>query len=791
MKPINLLAGLSLLIYFNDAAAQSYEIAFQNRVNQIVNRLADTAAIKANPGYFVQEFSGPGSKPDPEKHVWPVVIARLKKYGNSDTCANRLLAKYKNRSPFHFTYVGMARIICEFGNATNMLAFKQTYLQQVWNRTDSYNPWTGEGTENHINMNKTSGYLYAQKSLGNPGFPNASSKIAELKTWLKWYSKNLYSKGNSEWNSSSYESYNLVGWLNLFDFAEDPEVRKIARAVLDYFACEIALHSSQGLTGGAESRGNITSWGSGEDYISWIWFGNQGRLMGTNFWINSEYSQAVHAAVSTYRPPNLLIKIARKEISVPALFQTSRPDYNQNTASFVKQYFYVDKGFTIGSAMIPVNGFSGGNSQFCNWKLVGKIKPSANQNPQVVTGGSRFYGATDGKGKTPWDQYVQHENVLIQFNKISSVANEIINKDTLLFTNPVTGWKAKWQSDFYQRFPNDIARRNPVGFQKGSISKNISYLTFPKNSPRGNAIATQFKSNIFFIELDSTFLAIRSISSIQPSSPASDGTLRYCVEDNALQGALCGLITEAGNWIDYSSFSAFQDSVVKKTSLDKSLISNNKIIYKNLKGRVLEAIFTENGPTSSEPLYDWGFGATSQQLFQSTPPFLQPNWQDGIGRGRIPELYVDGQDVGYKLNKWPIYNGPGLSLDESRLLLSKDSSDLRVFYEINYSGDLPVFNSGILLTSNKLFQNGNEEPLELFPNPASHEVMVKAKGISIGESLETLVFSVNGALVWNRKDLIYTKEGLTIPASSLTIGTYQVIVKTRNKKFAGRLILSR
>jgi hypothetical protein len=637
-------------------------------------------------------------------------------------------------------------------------------------------------------MNKTSGYLYAQNSLGNPSFPSAETRMAEVKQWMQWFSKRLYTMGNSEWNSSTYESYNLVGWLNVYDFALDPEVKNIARSVLDFYCLEIALHCSQGLTGGAESRGNITGWGSGEDFISWLWFGAQGRLLGNGFWSGQEYSQAMHAALSTYRPNPMVVKLARKQISLPAYFSASRPDYGQNKAALVKQNLYAERGFTLGSAMIPVTGFAGGNSQYCNWKLVSKIKPVAGANPQVVMGGSRYYNDKDGKGKTPWDQYVQHKNVLIQFNKIPSNAAAIINTDTLLYSAPVTGWKAKWLADFDLRFPNDADRNNPVGFRKGSLARNISYVTYPKTNPSAVPVATTFRNNVFFVALDSTFLAVRSLALTQPSAPADESATRSFIADNAPQGSLCGLITEAASLKDYSSFLAFQDSVLAKTSLDKSQIAADKITYKNLKGINLEATFTKDGPAPAEPIYDWGYGPTTPQIYQTTPPFLQPEWQGGVGCGTVPSLLVNGENVGYQLNNWPVLDGPGASIKDSSLLLTSDSSGLTLFYQVDYTGNLPIFSSGILTSvSNKL--KTKFQVLELFPNPASQEVTARAKGIPSGEDVDVEVFSLKGDRVWNGNNIPYKEEGLKISSFDLGSGIYQVVLKTRKSAFYGRLIL--
>ena len=163
-------------------------------------------------------------------------------------------------------------------------------------------------------MSRTSGYLYAQYALGNPLFPQASRKLADTKSWILYYSKRIYQTGTGEWNSSVYQSYSIAGWLNLYDLAADVEVRNAARAVLDYYTAESALHTFYGITSGAEMRGSSsTSTVSGYDYLSWMWFGNSPKdQTASSFWTPKEYSQSVHAAVSTYRPNPIAVSLAFK-----------------------------------------------------------------------------------------------------------------------------------------------------------------------------------------------------------------------------------------------------------------------------------------------------------------------------------------------------------------------------------------------------------------------------------------------------------------------------------------------
>ena len=119
---------------------------------------------------------------DPEKYYWPKVMARFEKYGQRDSLGNAWIEALKDRSPFHFTLVGMARILYLYPESPALREHQRTILKRVFERTDSYNAWTGEGTENHTNMARCSGFLHAQKALDFPDeFPEARMRYEQMK----------------------------------------------------------------------------------------------------------------------------------------------------------------------------------------------------------------------------------------------------------------------------------------------------------------------------------------------------------------------------------------------------------------------------------------------------------------------------------------------------------------------------------------------------------------------------------------------------------------------------------
>ncbi|NJK98936.1 MAG: hypothetical protein HC905_32095 [Bacteroidales bacterium] len=370
---------------------------------------------------------------DPEKVYWPVTIARLYKYGLNDSLANKYIDSevFLNRKPFHFIYVGMARLFPLYSHAPAMKKNKLIYLKNISERRDSYNPWTCEGTENHVNMSRTSGYIFAGLMEEYPGeFPDAASRKKEMKDWIKYYSKTIFYTGTGEFNASTYGIYNIIGWLNLFDFAKDKEVKEMARAVLDYYASELALHYTQGMTGGAESRGEPSVKGCDKetDILSWLWFGNASFNVEDELKKNKNNKnplQVVHAATSSYFPPKQIVDLASNKYK-GSFYCNSKPAYLLDNPSIYKNFSMPVK-FTLGSACYPYGAFASSTYKNVTWKMIAKVDDEEMKHPQMITGGGLYYSDRKGRMRNPWLQTVQYKNILIQLNKMPVNAGEIVD----------------------------------------------------------------------------------------------------------------------------------------------------------------------------------------------------------------------------------------------------------------------------------------------------------------------------------------------------------------------------
>lgn len=513
-----------------------------------------------------------------------------------------------------------------------------------------------------------------------------------MKQWISYFSQKIFQTGTGEFNSAIYAPYNIIGWLNLYDFATDREVKQMARAVLDYYACEMALHYSQAMTGGSDLRGKrcTESFKGAAAYLGWLWFGDSPQPLDKSNLnqgddCNNALIQPVHAATSTYRVPGIAAKLAKGKLTNPAMYYNSKPGYLLEKPSSIKQTFYRTDKYSMGAGYFPYGGWSAGDHQIVSWKLISRVAKGKNKTAQYVSGigmenpAGKHY--CHGNQRSPFDQLVHHRNVLIQMTRVPENSKRIEATIQKIYND----WQSKWERDFYKRFPNDTDRGMPVHFQYLDVSVNRSSLIFRD----AGHLVSDLRQNILFIELEKTWLAIRSLRKDRPFDLkfSEDEEYRYAGV-KASRGTVCGLIVEVSARDEYPNMQAFQEAIIQKTQLDnEQLDSHNTITYLGLKGDTITCRYNVSG-SFYEPLFDWGYGPTEPMMIHTSPPFKQPKWPEGIGHGKIASWWVNGEKV--LTNKpWPVYDGPGLFIGKGRLELTAGEK----IYEIDYTGDLPVFNN--------------------------------------------------------------------------------------------------
>lgn len=773
---------IPFILFLSMSVQAQNEEAFEQRVGDLIDHVADVYAANS-PGWD----NNNSSVPDPEKYAWPSVLARFDKYGIDDAMGNIRIETFRNNSPFHFPFVGMARIMSLYPEAPKMMEHKKRYLEQVWQRDDSFNAWTGEGTENHVNMNRTSGYLYAQHVLEagyqDELFQDAGEKLQSMKEWIMYWSKQIYKSGTAEWNSSTYGVHNIVGWLNLYDFAADEEVKKAARAVLDYYASELALHYTQGITGGAEMRGGSAyrSVRTDTDYLSWLWFGDSPRQVTFE---GNQPIYSMYAATSTYRPPAAAIELARKEVTSPAMYYGSKPSYLFDHTSYVKQTFYIDPNYTLGAAYLPYGGWSGGDWQIVSWKLVGRVEAdesNVENHADFVSGGGMYF-QDRGLHRKPFDQLVHHENVLVQLSKVPTDASDIKAVIEPMFED----WHAKWKADFTERFPTESWKVNQphVNFQSQDVTQNSSFISIRR---KDRNVEFEMENELLFVKLEKVYLAIRSIHQPQPTEPQVQGDF-YKVEDTAAPGVLSGFVMEVGSVADFSSFDDFKSEITEKTSLDRSrAATENTITYQNLQEDILEITYSGEG-SFTEPIFDWGFGVENPQVKLTSPPFMQPEWPSGAGHGKLARWKVNGEEVTVS-EDWPVFEGPNLLLQDSKLVMRAPGE--RTEYTVDYSGEVPAFSEKELVTGFNREQPEKEPSIFSYPNPSGTQIKIVFH-LPVSTYVTLTVFDNQGKVVKQliREDLRETgRHKIVLPTGTLTPGQYLCHLTSSVKVASTKLIV--
>lgn len=574
---------------------------------------------------IAQDYTPPSMNiGDPEKYYWPKTIARLELYGEKDSLANNWIYTFSNRSPFHFTLVGMVRILFLYPNAPAIKKNRVTIIGKVFDRTDSYNCWTAEGTENHINMSRTSGYLYAQEALRiKYRQEEAQLHMRNMKSWLLAYRNRILENGNAEWNSGIYGLYNLIGWLNLYDFAEDEEVKLAAKQVCDYYAAEAALHYSWGVVGGAEMRGNGIGHnvGNSSAFLGWFWFGENAQLPIQR---GREYIQLVHPATSNFQPNPALLALAQKRISQPFEAKLQMPDYGIKKQGFCQNKFYASPFFTLGSSQNSYGGWTGSTSQIVSWKMVGKPVKEG-ETPFQMSGNGLYYKDLRGKIRDPFTQVVQHNQTLVLLSFTPKKLVEIENEIQTL----VKDWSAKWQSDFRKRFPMDREKENVVKLIKQRKRKSGSYLCIDRRA------VIEEHARGWFVKMGDSYASISALSRGTTKLKKVPQEADFIFLEQTVQPeTLSGFIVEFGDSNVFENFDGFK-SKMQNTRL--VLKDGLKIAYTDSEGKELEVSFEPNG-TFEEAIVDWGYGITSPQIETTEAQFVQPNWPIGFGHGKMAKV---------------------------------------------------------------------------------------------------------------------------------------------------------
>jgi hypothetical protein len=170
-------------------------------------------------------------------------------------------------------------------------------------------------TDNLRGMREVAVYLFAEQS-GNELIRNL------YKARIRRTAFSFWNVGNGEWDSEGYLGHTMSAYINLYDFAEDPEVRGYGKAILDFLFTSAAVKYRHGAWGGPLVRdyGNKSPF-STSAHTAWLYFGDAP--------MEPKHEELEHALFfsSAYRPPAAVTALARKQFTGPWELFASHPTY--------------------------------------------------------------------------------------------------------------------------------------------------------------------------------------------------------------------------------------------------------------------------------------------------------------------------------------------------------------------------------------------------------------------------------------------------------------------------------
>ncbi len=250
-----------------------------------------------------------------------------------------------------------ARMKKAFGNLTEKDPLRRPHAAfkgggEGWT-PEVKNSWVDvRNTDNLRFMRDTSVYLMAGES-GN-------KEVRDLyKQRLTEHVRAMYDIGMGEWDSENYLGHSFEPWLNLYDFAQDEQVKLLAKGALDWISAAAAVKYFHGGFNGPSKR----------DYYHMAPFKAAAGVFALYFGDSTvepdpDYDH-VYLITSNYRPPQAVVELARKNFKKPVELQLSHPTYEHfhegkgNEPEFF-EFQYIANSYQLGSLPTGTTGDTNG-----------------------------------------------------------------------------------------------------------------------------------------------------------------------------------------------------------------------------------------------------------------------------------------------------------------------------------------------------------------------------------------------------------------------------------------------
>lgn len=445
----------------------------------------------------------------------------------------------------------------------------------------------GRNTDNLRAMRETSVYLMAQET------GNEETRLL-YKEKIRRYVWALYNIGMGEWDSTVYHGHTFAPYLNLYDFAQDQEVKQMAKAALDWMSAAAAIKYYRGGWAGPVKRdygGDNLVFGSSAARTFWLYFGD-------NIQPNPKPEMdTLHLITSSYRPPAAIVALAKKQFSKPVEILATKPLYenwkpgNDQKPGYWETTF-IGETYQMGSI---AGTFADGD--VAPFKLM-------TYNSKI---GVDYFVANTGEGwvkqgKNKGDQIGQSQNLLIWLHS-NLDSSPTGNKTNFLFQLPNTAKREIDQDIWFLKLEKTWLALFPINLS------NYQIVTIP-NQKRAERYQDQ-------------------------------KTLKATINS----GKYSGFALIIGEKSNYQSYKNFKRVIKQEFQLDLSNINQGKVALKKSEVNQLSLTFNQDNLlpflTKKNAAHQWDNNLAIYNSLQEDKSPIYLGWKEGNLKIKVNDLNFD------------------------------------------------------------------------------------------------------------------------------------------------------
>ncbi|WP_169513390.1 Ig-like domain-containing protein [Flexithrix dorotheae] len=334
------------------------------------------------------------------------------------------------------------------------------------------NSWVDvRATDNLKLMRECAVYLFAEEI--------DNTVIRDIyKQRIKNHVATLYHVGYSEWDSDPYYAHVVPPLLSLYSYTVDPDMKKIAKAGIDWYMMTGAAKYYRGTMAGPFKRvygpGSSFSLQSASATVPYAYFGGAPDLS------NKKHERDDYIIfLSDYRPPQAIYNLAHKDIPDYTEQLNTYPAYGtfnptSATAPYSFETMYYGKNFRMGSAVNVASDWDmtpyGVTMYDSNLGAVPFLAMNAGQSAE-----------RDKVHKDPGDQIAQYKNLMIRLRPASGNAYDFVAPDYASIVQENGIW-------FFE-YENTYVACRPVNLQLDSTKTYETDYKIYHTSPTGGTYA--------------------------------------------------------------------------------------------------------------------------------------------------------------------------------------------------------------------------------------------------------------------------------------------------------------